>query len=66
MYEYTVEGMSCNHCAMTVKKSVADVDAKATVNVDLKNKKVSVDSSADKAAIASAIEEAGYEVVAGK
>lgn len=66
MYEFTVDGMSCNHCVMTVKKSVAATDSTAKVEVDLKTKKVTVESNIDKAVIAASIEEAGYPVLAGK
>lgn len=66
MYEFTVDGMSCNHCVMTVKKSVAAADSGAKVEVNLKTKKVTVESNIDKAVIAASIEEAGYPVLAGK
>ncbi|MBW7856982.1 MAG: heavy-metal-associated domain-containing protein [Leptonema sp. (in: Bacteria)] len=66
MYEFTVDGMSCNHCVMTVKKSITATDSAAKVEVDLKTKKVTVESNTDKAVIAASIEEAGYPVLAGK
>lgn len=65
MYEYTVEGMSCNHCVMAVKKSVGAADPAAKVEVDLATQTVKVESTAAKEVIASRIEEAGYPVLAG-
>jgi copper ion binding protein len=64
MYELQVEGMSCNHCAQTVTRSVQSVASGAKVEVDLAAKKVRVDGAADLQAIAAAIEDAGYEVTA--
>lgn len=51
---------------MTVKKSITATDSAAKVEVDLKTKKVTVESNTDKAVIAASIEEAGYPVLAGK
>jgi Cu+-exporting ATPase len=64
MYELTVEGMSCGHCVGRVTKSVQEVDAAAKVEIDLPTKKVRIDSGADLARIAAAIDEAGYPVTA--
>jgi copper chaperone len=62
MLEFQVEGMSCGGCVNSVKRSVQAVDGNATVEVDLANNKVRVDSSADMSAIFAAIVEAGYPV----
>lgn len=64
MYELTVEGMSCGHCVGRVTKSVQGVDQDAKVTIDLPTKKVKIESDADLAAIAAAIDEAGYPVSA--
>ncbi len=63
MIELTVDGMSCAHCVGRVTKAVQGVDAAARVEIDLATKKVSVDSSADAARIAQAIDAAGYPVL---
>ncbi|MDO9420191.1 MAG: cation transporter [Herminiimonas sp.] len=63
MYELQVEEMSCGHCASSVTKSVQAVDAQAKVEVDLAQRKVRVDSSAELDKIAAAIVAAGYPVV---
>ncbi len=63
MYELQVEKMSCGHCVNAVTKSVQAVDAQAKVEVDLAQRKVLVQSSADLDKIAAAIVAAGYPVL---
>ncbi|WP_433226142.1 heavy-metal-associated domain-containing protein [Microtetraspora malaysiensis] len=62
---YTVTGMTCGHCVSSVKEEVGEVAGVTGVEVDLATGLVTVDSegSVDAAAIAAAVEEAGYEVV---
>ncbi|NEX61219.1 heavy-metal-associated domain-containing protein [Noviherbaspirillum galbum] len=62
MIELQVSGMSCSHCVNAVTKSVQEVDHDATVDVDLSQQKVTVQTSAPVERIASAVEEAGYPV----
>lgn len=58
-----VQGMSCNHCVMSVTKAVKARDAQAEVKVDLAAGRVEVDSAVlDRAQVAAAIEDAGYDV----
>lgn len=61
-----VEGMSCNHCVQSVKKSVGSLNGVSQVDVDLANKKVTVVYDKDivkLADIKESIENAGYDVV---
>ncbi|WP_433256852.1 heavy-metal-associated domain-containing protein [Streptosporangium sp. CA-135522] len=62
---YTVKGMTCGHCVSSVEEEVGAVTGVTGVQVDLATGLVTVDSDgpADGAAIAAAVEEAGYEVV---
>lgn len=62
MYELQVEGMSCGHCVGAVTRSVKEVDAAATVEVDLATQMVKVRTTAALVDIAAAVEEAGYPV----
>lgn len=62
MYQYNVEGMSCQHCVGTIARSVLGVDGAAKVTVDLPSHSVCVESKADINAIKDAIIEAGYPV----
>jgi copper chaperone len=60
---YTVEGMTCGHCVNAVTEEVEKVDGVSSVDVDLDTKTVTVSGDPlDDAAIAAAIDEAGYAV----
>jgi len=65
MYELTVADMTCKHCVGRVTAAVHAVDPAATVNIDLASGKVRIDSTADLAPLAAAIDGAGYPVTAG-
>jgi copper chaperone len=65
MYELNVEGMNCGGCANSVKRSVQSVDHDATVEIDLVNKKIRVNTSVDLDTVKSAITGAGYPVTGG-
>ena len=64
--DYAVSGMTCGHCAGAVTAEISKVPGVTGVQVDVAASRVTVQSdqpvSAD--AIAEAVEEAGYEVVA--
>lgn len=62
MSDFTVEGMSCQHCVKAVTQAVTEIDPQAHVQVDLANGTVKVDSTATPDAICAAIDEAGYTV----
>ncbi|WP_216914490.1 copper ion binding protein [Nocardia sp. NBC_01377] len=61
---YTVKGMSCGHCVSSVKTEIGRIDGVTSVDVDLATGAVRVDSAepVTDAAIAAAVDEAGYEV----
>ncbi len=61
---FNVEGMSCNHCAKAVTQAVQQLDPQALVQVDLAGKKVEVESSLAREAIAKVIADEGYAVAA--
>lgn len=58
-----VEGMSCNHCKMAVEKALHEISGVESVQVNLDQKEVVVNGSADRSQLAKAIEEAGYTVI---
>ena len=60
---YTVTGMTCGHCVLSVTEEVSAVAGVANVDVDLASGRLSVsgDGFTDDAVIA-AVEGAGYEV----
>lgn len=62
--DFQVQGMTCGHCVKAVTQAVQALDPQAQVQVDLPSGKVEVQSAQDRAAIARAIEEEGYQVAA--
>lgn len=62
---YTVEGMTCGHCAQAVTREVSAVDGITDVAVDVSQGTVTVAGAASDEAIAAAVAEAGY-VFAGR
>ncbi len=61
-----VEGMSCGHCVMRVKKAIEGVQGVKKVDVSLENKQAVVDFDEEKTdvdKIKAAIKETGYEPV---
>jgi copper chaperone len=63
--QYTVQGMTCAHCVMSVTKEVEQVPGVDAVDVDLESGRVVVrgEGFSDEA-IREAVDEAGYEVAA--
>jgi len=61
---FQVQGMSCGHCVNAVTQAVQAVDPGAAVTIDLGSGKVEVQSEQDRAVLARAIEEEGYQVAA--
>ena len=60
---YTVTGMTCSHCAASVREEISEVSGVTDVDVDLATGLVSVlgEGFTDEA-IDAAVREAGYEV----
>lgn len=60
---YTVEGMTCQHCVMSVREEVGEVGGVASVDVDLASGRLTVAGSAfTDEAVRDAVAEAGYTV----
>ncbi len=59
-----IEGMSCQHCVMSVKKSLDGLEGTQSSEVTVGSAKVSFDKSkTSKETIVSAVTNAGYKVV---
>lgn len=60
----TVQGMTCGHCVNAVESELAKIDGVTAVHADLETGVVAISSDAavDTAAIAAAVDEAGYEL----
>ena len=63
---FEVKGMTCGHCVQAVKDEVSKLGGVERVDVELDSGRVTVQSRqpVDREALRSAVEEAGYELVA--
>jgi copper chaperone len=60
---YSVPGVSCEHCVGAVTREVEQVEGVESVVVDLESKRVKVKGrSIDDGAVRAAIDDAGYDV----
>ena len=58
-----IEGMSCQHCVMSVKKAVENITGVTSAEISIGNAKVTFDGSkTNRNEIAKAVEDAGYKV----
>ena len=64
-HTYTVSGMTCAHCVMSVTEEITAIDGVTDVDVDLPTGAVAVtsDRPLDDTEVRTAVEEAGYELV---
>lgn len=58
-----IEGMSCNHCKMTVEKALKAVPGVTEAVVDLEKKQAVVTGSANRDALVKAVEDVDFTVV---
>lgn len=64
-HHFIVTGMTCGHCERAVRQAIDKLDARASVTVELPTGKVEVNGTTqERAALADAIREQGYEVAA--
>ncbi len=62
--EYTVSGMTCSHCVLSVREEVSEVSGVQSVDVDLASGRLAVTGEhVSDDAIKAAVADAGYEVV---
>lgn len=61
---YTVSGMTCGHCAQSVREEIGRIDGVTSVDVDVPTGAVTVHATGDiaDADVRAAVEEAGYSV----
>ena len=64
-HTYTVDGMTCAHCVLSVTEEITAIDGVTDVAVDLPTGTVTVtrDRPLDEAQVRAAVEEAGYALV---
>ena len=61
-HTFDVQGMTCGHCEMAVKKAVMRLDPQAHVEIDRSHNQVVVQSAQARESVAQAITEEGYKV----
>ena len=62
---YSVSGMTCGHCVLSVKEEIGEIDGVESVDVDLESGRVDVaGAGVTEEQVRAAVAEAGYEVVA--
>ena len=62
---YTVVGMTCDHCVLSVHEEVSEVDGIDAVDVDLTSGRLHVrGENVSDSAVSDAVADAGYEVAA--
>jgi len=60
MIEFTVQDMTCGHCAATITEAVKSVDPAGRCEIDVAARRVKVESAFPAERIAAAITRAGY------
>lgn len=61
-HQFTVTGMSCQHCVKAVTEAIEAIDPEAKVAVTLETGSVTVQTHSSREAVAQAITEEGYTV----
>src|SRR4051812_24846235 len=62
VHEYHVDGMTCEHCRLSVTEEVSEVAGVQRVEVDLPTGHLTVVGDVDDASIAAAVADAGYRL----
>lgn len=62
-HTFKVQGMTCGHCEMAVKKAITRLDPAAKVSIDRPLEKVDVESDQPKDELIRVITDEGYAVV---
>jgi copper chaperone len=62
-HTFQVQGMTCGHCEMAVKKAITRLDPAAKVSIDRPLEKVDIESDQPKDELIRVITDEGYAVV---
>lgn len=62
-HTFRVQGMTCGHCEMAVKKAITRLDPAAKVTIDRLLEKVDIESDQPKDRLIRVITDEGYAVV---
>ena len=63
-HTFQVQGMTCGHCEMAVKKAITRLDPDAKVTIERAANKVEIDSHKAREELAHVIADQGYQVAA--
>ena len=61
-HTFDVQGMTCGHCEMAVKRVIIQLDPNAKVLIERAQGKVEVESEQTREALAQVVKEEGYQV----
>ncbi|HEV7753347.1 MAG TPA: cation transporter [Baekduia sp.] len=61
--QYVVEGMTCEHCTVSVAEEVGEIAGVQDLAVDLRTGRLTVVGDVSDDAVRAAVDEAGYRVV---
>ncbi len=61
MIEFTIPTMTCGHCVRTVTETVHQVDAQASVDIDLVAHRVRIESQRAREDFTKALAQEGYQ-----
>lgn len=60
----TVSGMTCQHCAASVREELSEIPGLTVLDIDVASGKVTLSGTeVDVEAVGAAVEEAGYQLV---
>jgi len=62
MPDFHVPDIHCDACIHALTTAVRDLDSRATLQADLTTKRVHIETTASQAAVAAAIQDAGFTV----
>ena len=63
MYQFKIDGMTCEGCVSSVKKAILKVDPKAKVEIRLETGIAQIDGAVNPEPVKAAIEAAGFDVL---
>lgn len=61
---YTVQGMTCGHCELSVREEIEELAGVESARADCATGQLTVRGDVDDAAVREAVKAAGYEVAA--
>jgi copper chaperone len=60
MQAFEIQSMTCGSCAGRITRAIKDLDPRARLEVDVKQRTVRIDTNEDRPSLVAALTEAGY------